>query len=270
MDGDNFVINTFSYIWQFRVDECIAHLVARGHTQFEILLTAPHLWPSESDGAARARLMQQVRALEARIVSLNAGGFDNNLVSPAEDVRRFARRYLCNCVDLAADLDSRYVVVSPGIGRPLHPPPTPWLLDWLRAGLTELVLHADKRGVQVLLENIPFSFLPRADGLMAAIEEFPANRIGVVYDVANAVFAREDPVEGLTRVAPRLRLVHLSDTPLERWEHATVGHGVVPFDRVRAALAKLRYEGPQVLELVTQTPDGDIEASIAALRTLGW
>jgi sugar phosphate isomerase/epimerase len=185
-------------------------------------------------------------------------------------VRRFARRYLHDCVDLAADLEARYVVISPGMGRPLHPPPTTWLLDWLRAGLSELVEHADKRNVELLLENIPFAFLPKADALMAAIEEFPANRVGVVYDVANGVFAREGPLEGLTRVAPRLRLVHLSDTPLDKWEHASVGRGVVPFDRVRAALAELQYEGPQVLELVTPTPDRDVETSVAALRALGW
>jgi sugar phosphate isomerase/epimerase len=270
MNGRSFVINTFSYIWQSRVDECVARLIDRGHTQFEILLTSPHLWPSECDHVARSRIAKLAPARGGSIVSLNAGGFDNNLASPADDVRQFARGYILDCIDLAADLDVKYVVLSPGIGRPLHPPPTPSMLEWFRAGLTHIAEQADKRRVEVLIENIPFAFLPDAQSLMAAIADFPAERVGIVYDVANAVFAREDPVEGLAIVAARLRLVHLSDTSLARWEHSAVGRGVVPFERVHRALEDLRYDGPQVLEIVTRHPDTEIDASISALRGLGW
>jgi hypothetical protein len=36
---------------------------------------------------------------------------------------------------------------------------------------------------------------------------------------------QDDPIAGLQLVAPRLRLVHLYDTPLETWRHHAVGRG---------------------------------------------
>jgi sugar phosphate isomerase/epimerase len=94
--------------------------------------------------------------------------------------------------------------------------------------------------------------------------------VGVVYDVANAVYAREDPVEGLRQAAPRLHLIHLSDTPLESWRHDAVGTGVVPFERIGRAVRELGCPVPLVLEVISPEPDRDFPASIAELARLGW
>jgi len=270
MIASDYVVNTFSYIWQRPVHDCLRHLAGQGYRDFEILLTAPHLWPADFDRSSRSELTQLVRHLDARIVSLNAGGFDNNMVSPAANVRTSTLTYLSDAIDLAADVGATYVVMSPGIGRPLLVPPTDWLLGWFHAGMERLVRHAESRSVQLLLENVPFAFLPGAEELIDAICEFPAERVGVVYDVANAVYVREDPIAGLQQVAPRLRLVHLSDTPLEAWRHDAVGSGVVPFERFGAALRELRYRDSIVLEIVSTDPDREIKQSIDDLGRLGW
>lgn len=270
MTASDYVVNTFSYIWQKPVDDCIRHLARQGYRNFEVLLTAPHMWPADFDRSSRTKLTQLVRQLGARIVSLNAGGFDNNMVSPAANVRTSTLTYLSDAIDLAADVSATYVVMSPGMGRPLLGPPKEWLLGWFHSGMEVLVRHAESRGVQLLLENIPFAFLPGAEEIMDAIGEFPAERVGVVYDVANAVYVREDPIAGLQQVAPRLRLAHLSDTPLETWRHDAVGRGVVPFERFGAALRELRYREPVVLEIVSRDPDPEIKGSINELGRLGW
>jgi len=270
MSDTTYVINTFSYIWRQPVQECIAHLADQGYREFEVLLTAPHLWPVDFDAQARRALVQAVGQRSARILSLNAGGFDYNLASPGENVRVFARRYLTAVMDLAADLGVREIVMAPGIGRPLMPPPREDMLAWFHGGMDLLVRHAQDRGVRLLLENIPFSFLPRIEGLVEAIAHYPADQAGIVYDAANAVFVREDTAEGLRKCASRLQLVHLSDTPLDVWRHDAVGTGVVPFERVGVALRELGYSGPVVLEIISADPDRDIRKSISALARNGW
>lgn len=265
-----YAINTFSYIWQRPAADCIRHLVGQGYTRFEILLTAPHLWPSEARRAARQDIVKLLMRDAAKVVSLNAGGFDNNLVSPAIDVREFAQRYLLDAIDLAADLNAGHVVMSPGVARALSPPPQVWLLGWFREGIEKLARRAETRGVRLLLENVPFAFLPLADDLMMAIEGLPVDSVGIIYDVANAVYCREDPCAGLTRVAERLHLVHLSDTPLETWRHDAIGRGVVPFRQFGEALRDIRYKGDVVLEIVSTNPDDDIRQSIEALGGFGW
>lgn len=266
----SFALNTFSYIWRFGIEACIEHLAARGMSAFEALVTAPHLWPSEFDSAARARLRRLLERTGTRIVSLNAGGVDNNLASPAADVRAASRRYVSSVADLAADIGATFVVMSPGTPRTLLPAPERWMLEWFLGEMDDLVRHAEKRGVQLLVENIPFAILPRADDVLRRIERFPGERVGIVYDVANAVYVREDPVDALCRVAPRLRLVHLSDTSLEKWEHSPVGRGVVPFAGIAKALGELAFDGPIVAEIVCRDPDAEIPESLAALRNLAW
>lgn len=266
----SFICNTFSYIWTHPFHDCIGQLTDLGFNKFEVLLTSPHLWPEDCDAAHRRRLVQTLEACDARIVSLNAGGFDNNLASPGRSVRAFAQQYLRDTIDLAADLGAHDVVMAPGLGRGLLPPSHHAMSGWFREGLEALVKHAESRDVRLLLENVPFSFLPRVDQLMAAIEGLPPERVGIVYDVANAVFVREDPVEGLKAALSRIRLIHLSDTPLNTWRHDPVGRGVVPFEQVGAALRDLDCAAPLVLEIITETPEQDILSSATALTRMGF
>ncbi len=268
--SSNFVVNTFSFIWTQSVTDCIARMADLGFDAFEVLLTAPHLWPADYDGAARRRLVQALDDRGARILSLNAGGFDNNLASPARNVREFAHEYLRDTIDLAADLGVRDVVMAPGTGRGLLPPPRESMIGWFKEGLERLARYAESRDVRLLLENVPFSFLPKVDQMMAAIEGLPVERVGIVYDVANAAFVREDPVEGLVAALSRVGLIHLSDTPLETWRHDSVGRGVVPFERFGATLRELRCKAPLVLEIVSDAPEQDIPASASALRRMGY
>jgi len=267
---NKYVINTFSYIWQQSASECIVHLAAQGFCEFEILITAQHFWPIDLDASARRDMVRLVTQKEGSIVSLNAGGFDYNMASPAENVRAFAQRHLIEVMKLAADLGVKQIIMAPGIGRPLLPPPSSSLLEWFRMGMEVLVRKAEDLNVKLLIENVPFSFLPRIDGIMHAISDLPAKHVGIVYDVANAVFAGEDPVEGLRCAATRLNLVHLSDTPLENWRHDVVGSGLVPFDRISAALKTLKYSDPVVLEIISQDPDKEILQSIVQLDKFGW
>jgi len=270
MTGSRYAINTFSYIWEKPVADCLRHLADQGYATFEILLSSPHLWPSECGVAARRDLARMLRERDLAIVSLNAGGFDNNLASPAAEVRAAAVAYLGSVVDLAGDLGAPAIVISPGLVRPLIAPPRDRMLGWFRQGMEALIPRAEARGVRLLVENIPYACLPKIDDILAAIDGMPAAQVGVIYDVANSVFVREDPVAGLDRVGDRLHLVHLSDTGLDAWRHDAVGKGVVPFDRFGAALRAAGYDGPTVLEIIDPDPDIAIRDSIDALAAQGW
>ena len=266
----SFAVNTFSYIWQLGIEACVEHLVRHGYTQFEALLVSPHIWPSEFDAAARTSLHRALERTHSRMVSVNAGGVDNNLASSAADVRGASLRYLCSVADLAADIGAQFVVMSPGTPRTLLPAPRQRMLDWYLAEMEALVRYAERRDVVLLVENIPFSILPLAADVMGGIRRFPSERVGIVYDVANGVYVREDPVAALREVAPRLRLVHLSDTGLAKWEHAPVGRGIVPFADIADALREIAFDGPIVAEIVSTSPDVEIPESINALGRLRW
>lgn len=221
--------------------------------------------PAAGAGSPRcsAEPAQESRAL-TRAASITT------LASPAKDVRAHGIAYVAGAIDLAADLGGDYVLISPGAGRALLRPPRERLLGWFHESMQALIPQAERRGVRLALENIPFTFLPLAANLMEAIAQMPAASVSVVYDVANGLYAGEDPNAGLRLVRSRLEVIHLSDTTKTRWVHSAVGQGEVPFERLARTVRDCGFAGPRVLEIATADPDRDIASSVAALHDAGW
>jgi len=265
-----FAINTYSYTASHTGLDCIRHLAAQGYADFELMNYPGHLWPSATDVAARRALRALVERERLRLVSLNMPNIDMNIAAAAEEMRRHTLGILHAVLELAGDLEVPGVVVGPGKANPLMPMPTERLLGYFFRALDELAPHAERVGTQLYLENMPFAFLPDADGLMGALERYGDDRIAVVYDVANAVFIGEDLGAGLRRVRNRLKLVHLSDTPREVYRHSRVGEGVVPFAAIPALLHEVGYADLPMLEIIAEGPDQAISASIERLVALGW
>jgi L-ribulose-5-phosphate 3-epimerase len=265
-----FAINTYSYTASHAALDCLRHLAAQGYTDFELMIYPGHLWPAATDAAGRHALRTFVNGQGLRILSLNMPNIDMNIAAAAEEMRRHTLGLLHAILELAGDLEVPGVVVGPGKANPLLPLPTELLLGHFFRALDELAPHAERVGTQLYVENMPFAFLPDAESLVAALERYGDDRIAVIYDVANAVFIGEDLGAGLRRVQPRLRLVHLSDTPREVYRHSRVGEGVVPFAEIPALLDEVRYADPPMLEIIADDPDRAIEASVERLFALGW
>lgn len=263
-------INTYSYIWSMTAYETLIHLSDQGYRQVELMVNAPHLWPSELGRSARRRVEKLLAERSIEILSLNPPMLDLNYVSPAPEMRRYTIDHYRQVIELAGEWGARWVILVPGKTHPLLPAPAELRDRWLAEALEELDRAAEREGVSLLMENVPASYIPRADQLMEALRRLAGERVGVIYDVANAVFAGEDPSDGLKTVLPRLQLVHLSDTGLESWQHATIGSGVVPFEAVAETLDEIDFAGPTVLEVISQEPDRDIASSHQALTRLGW
>ena len=134
--------------------------------------------------------------------------------------------------------------------------------------LDALLPIAERNGIELWAENMPFAFLPGADSLMASLDRYGADTIGVCYDVANAHFIGEDPVAEIDRVRPRLSLVHLSDTGQSVYRHDPVGLGDVNFAALTPKIKALGLERTPMLEIISRDPDCDIALSIETLTAL--
>ncbi len=265
-----FAINTYSYTASHTALDCMRHLAAQGHADFELMMYPGHLWPGATDVAARRSLRAFVEREGLGIVSLNMPNVDMNIAAAGEEMRRHTLGLLHAILALAGDLGVPGVVVGPGKANPLMPAPREVLLGHFFRALDELAPHAERAGTQLYVENMPFAFLPDAESLMAALERYGDERVAVIYDIANAVFIGEDPGEGLRRVRERLKLVHLSDTPREVYRHSAVGEGIVRFAAVPPLLAEVGYGDLPMLEIIAADPDQAIRASIERLVAQGW
>ncbi|MFQ5974380.1 MAG: sugar phosphate isomerase/epimerase family protein [Alphaproteobacteria bacterium] len=265
-----YAINTYSYTLNHSARDCIWHLASQGYTDFELMMYPGHCWPADVDAAERRQLSQLLEERKLRILTLNMPNIDLNVAGAAKEMRDYTRAILRRIVELAGDLGVPGVVIGPGKANPLFPAPRERLIDYFYEALDELTRLAERAGTRLLVENMPFAFLPDADGLMWALDEYGNDKIGVVYDVANGFFIKEDLGEGLRRVKDRLALIHLSDTGLSVYRHDPVGEGEVPFEQIPGILRDIGYTQLPMLEIISVSPDEDIRDSIKKLSGMGW
>jgi sugar phosphate isomerase/epimerase len=265
-----FAINTYSYTLSHTAKHCLTHLANQDYTDFELMMYPGHLWPADLDKAARDDLRRHIAEHGLRVVTLNMPNIDLNVAGAAEEMRSYTLDLLDGVVELAGDLNVPGVIIGPGKANPLLPAPKDRLMGYFFAALDRLAPLAEKVGTRIYVENMPFAFLPDADSLMAALDDYGNDDIGVVYDVANGVFIDEDPAEGLRRVQKRLRLVHLSDTSRSVYRHDPVGLGVVPFADIPQALHAVGHDELPMLEIISQNADRDIRDSAEKLFEMGW
>lgn len=265
-----FGVNTYAYTFSHGAADCIESYAGGGALGLEVMMYPGHAWPDELDAGARRALKQRSRDAGLPLISLNMPNIDINIAAAAPAMRAHSIETLCRIIALAGDLEVPGVVIGPGKHNPLMPAPNEVLLGHFHHAMETLLPAARAAGTRLLVENMPFAFLPGADELMAALEPYPVADAGVVYDIANGYFHGEDLAAGFRRVAPRLALVHVSDTPRDVYLHAPVGQGSVPFADSAKACRAVGYDGPVMLEIICGDPDREIPASAAALSELGW
>ncbi|MEQ9639130.1 MAG: sugar phosphate isomerase/epimerase family protein [Alphaproteobacteria bacterium] len=263
-------INTYAYTQSHTAKDCLEQWAARGESAFEVMMYPGHAWPADMDAGARRQFKKFLADADLRITTLNMPNVDINIAAAASQMRTYSLGIVRSIVRLAGDLEVPGVVLGPGKPNPLFPMPAEQMTGHFFAALDVLTPLAEACGTALWVENMPFAFLPKVDDMMAAIERYGDPRLGVVYDIANAYFVKEDFGEGLARIGDRLRLVHLSDTPLDVYRHAAVGEGTIDFASVPPLLKSAGYDGPAMLEIISDRPDADIPASIVALDKAGF
>lgn len=265
-----FGCNTYSYSLSRPADECLAHLVSLGFSEFEVMMVPSHLWPPVITLAARKALRRRIDKLGASVVALNMPNVDMNVAGLAPEMRRYTLDLLNGIVELAGDLGVPGVVIGPGKANPLFPASKDRLIDYFFTALDELCPRADKAGTELWVENMPFAFLPKIGELMDVLDRYGNPRIGIVWDAANSHFAHENLGESLRRCRDRLKLVHLSDTNRWQYRHDAVGLGTVPFAEIPPVLAEIGYDRRAILEVISHDADRDILASAQRLTEKGF
>lgn len=267
----SYIINTYSYTFSHTAIGCLRHLVERGFNGFELMMFPGHIWPAQTPRAQRRELLDFLHSNGAEIRTLNQPNIDINIGAATPEMREYSVSAIEKMIVLAADLECRGVIVGPGKPNALLPAPAAVLQDRFFAALDRFVPLGEKLGVQILVENMPFAFVPDAESMMATVERYGDDSIGVVYDVANAAFIGEDVVQGLERVASRLAYVHLSDTPADVCRHDPVENkGIVPFAAAAQAAERIGHRNPPIIEIVSSDPDKDIDISMDCLGEAGW
>lgn len=267
--------STFPFLYSHDGLDALKHLKGLGYDKFEMMIFPPHCWPRELSVSRRKAYRDWLHGEGGRITSFCYPLLDNN----PNGVDRLMRQYTLDryreAIDLAAEWECPYVVAIPGPVNSLINPPHQWMLDWFVEGMKALVAHAKGTGVELLLENVPFTYLPTAKD-MAETAALIGPEVGVNFDVCNSAFIKEDPAAAIRMLGGLVKNVHISDSGYAEFKHERLGTGIVEPGPAAAALKDIGYAGVTVLEIITDAlqpgvdPDGDIKASHAILAQHGW
>lgn len=272
MARSDYVINLYSYTLNRTAQEAMAELADLGFDAFEFMMYPGHLWMPDMDAAARAGLRRFIESRNLHIQSVNQPNIDINIAAAAPEMRDHSIAMMARMIECAGEFGARQVIIGPGKVNPLMPMAREALIGHFHRALDALVPLARKAGTQVLVENMPFAFLPDVESLLAAVEDYGSDEVGILYDLANGAFIKEDIRAALKRCGDRLRLVHLSDTGTQVYKHDPIGHGTMDFGALIEDLASIGWTERPVLEIIgiSEQPSAEILDSIRRLEEVGW
>lgn len=265
-----FGVNTYSYTFDWGAADCVRHLADQGYRGIELMMYPGHLWPGGTGASGAAEVRRALDATGLPVVSVNMPNIDINIAAASDEMRAYSLDLLTRFVEVAGEVGAPAIIIGPGKANPLFAPSRELLLGHFRAALDRLGPAAEEAGTRILVENMPFAFLPRAQEIVAALDDYGNDDIGIIYDVANGHFIGEDPCEGLRTVKDRLGLVHFSDTGRAIYRHDPVGLGDVPFTTVPPVLEEIGYRQMPVLEVISRNADADTRDSAGRLAALGY
>ena len=169
--------------------------------------------------------------------------------SPVEAVRRRAAKKVLDWLDGTRDCGCRLYTLH-GSGEPVRDADRAATVAALRRTLDELVPFFVDIRAAVNVEILPRGCIGRCpEEIEAAIDGYPAENVGVCFDVNHLCGCPERVPEYIARLAPRLKSLHLSDYDGIDECHWYPGLGVLDWPAIMAEVKKI----PQELLLIFES-----------------
>ena len=260
-------------------DRLLRSLPVSGHPSLEHCLQQAYLlglrWLEVPFALLPARAPEVLRAVVRRLERQQLGIVllltSPDLANPEPDVRARHAADVQAAVEAARLLNVPVVRVTAGCEHPDAARSDG--LIWATEELKRLAEAADRRGVQLAVENHFRDRGRHCDDFAcgtAAFEELCArlesSPIGVCFNAGAPLVFGEDPVPLLEALKTRVCHVHMADRMPGTQRQTPLGDGDVDFDAILSILADTRYRGFIGYEDANPRGDAGTQAGLRYLR----
>ena len=171
------------------------------------------------------------------------------LGSKSAETRQKALEIFFKAIDLALDLDLRYLLLSGA--EDYYETRDEESQALFLEGLGKGFERASGAGLMLALENWDIQ-IDSLTKVMAYVNYFNSPWFQAYADIGNLTFARQDTIAELEAARGHIAALHVKDTLPGQLRYVTPGEGAVPFVEAFAKLAEIGFQGPVVLELWTE------------------
>jgi sugar phosphate isomerase/epimerase len=229
---------------QWPVETVIAHAARFGYDGLEWRGGGQgHIQPSLS-ASQRSAIRRASKAAGLMALAITAY---TSFISDDPAERQSNVDELHRYADLAADMDAQYVRAFLG-ELPAGVKPGDSLYENMADCLAAAAEYALSVGVRIAVE--PHDDFVRSSTVVPVLNRAPQPALRVIWDIANAFAAGEDPGEGFELLKARLAYVQVKDGKGQGagWQLCSIGQGDVPLSRAFELLATNGYTGALSVE----------------------
>jgi sugar phosphate isomerase/epimerase len=198
--------------------------------------------------------------------------YPHSLSSPNANVRRDSIDYMRVCVDNAAILGAKVVLVVPD--HSLNGQTPQESRRRMTESMGEVARYAEQYDLKLGLEILWFDetdLITSTDEALAMIDEVGAENVGVVLDSGALHLSKEPLPEILAKLKERFLQIHVSDHHGVKQQNLIPGEGTYDFGEMMRVLVAHGYTGFVPAELSREYADEPLNAlRTTAQRLRGW
>ena len=259
---------------KYSLEETISIVAGAGFRGIEIMADVPHAWPPDLKPSDRGRVLRALKDHQMEVSNINAfmmcaiQDFHHpSWIEKEREFRQLRIKHTIDCIYLAADLGAKTISTEPGGPIDLSSRKgADYDKDWKEAldlfvdGINQVIPHAKKAGVRVLVEPEPDLLIQRSEEFLQFIGEVDQDVVGMNFDVGHFYCVNEDPAGLIEKMWPYIGHFHLEDIAATREHvHLALGKGAIDLRRVLSSIKGKGYTGYVTVELYPYQEDpGDI------------
>ena len=233
--------------WNGKDDKAVEDVAALGFHGIQLRTSSLEIWGTKPE-ALKALLAEKGVAL----LCFSSGTVD---AVPEKEAEHLA----------AHEKNARFVAAAGGkllqvvSRRPTDHAPTPEEFARLGKLLNEIGKRTEALGVKLVYHNHMNGYGEGPDDVVKVLAATDPKRVSLLFDIAHCQQGGGDPVAGVTKYKDRIAILHLKDVvspipgdtkpPHDSYRFVELGRGKVDVPGVLAAVKKIGFHGPAVIEL---------------------
>lgn len=231
----------------YTLEETMKRLSGIGYDAIEIVCSQPHAWPYYLDEEDRKNIAQMLKHYKlecSSVMAVPGGGPGCNVASACKEEREWTIQYIKDVIDLAHLWGCKRLAFVAG-----------WAIFGTRRldawnntldSLKQIGAYALDKGVTVCIEPTATdsNIVDSPDDAVLLAQQTGLPNIGVMFDVAHALFRNETPADYVYTSGKYLKHVHLCDS-----DRLAPGSGTVDFLPIMQALKDIGYKDYITMEI---------------------